>query len=427
MSMKNWAKNIEFNPEKVLLPKSLEEMKSIITNAKNNNKKIRVVGSAHSWTNLITTTDILVSLDHWQGLIDVNHKLKQATVKAGTKLSTLGEELFKNNLSMENLGDIDLQSIAGAISTGTHGTGITLQSISNQIVSLKIISANGQLIELSKEINADMFYASLVSLGSFGIIWELTLQCEESYRLKVQQKPINLKECLAILPELILSQRHVEFFFFPMSETCLLKVMNKTQDLVTTTRWSRYINEELLENKAFGLLNFWAFRTKNYQLFSKLMTWALSASTKIDLSHKAFTANRSVLFQEMEYSISFEHFPEVMEEVYAKIKDLEIKTLFPIEIRFVKSDDIWLSPAYKRDSAYFAFHTYNGEDCHQYFLEMEKIMNKYSARPHWGKRHNLSNTDFQKLYPKWEEFKKIRSQLDPDQLFINPYLNSILG
>lgn len=426
ISYHNWAENIVFNPSQIAFPENEEQLCTLISKANGQGKKVRVVGSAHSWTGLFETQEILVSLDKMQGLIEV--KGMEASVWAGTKLKTLGQLLYDKGLAMENLGDIDVQAIAGAASTGTHGTGIHFQSISNQVVKLRLVTANGEILECSETENTEIFNAARVSMGSLGIISQLTLRCIPAYNLHYTAGKEDFYEVLKNLKQKNEGTRNFEFYYFPHTDWVQTKYINITQEQPEEKPIRKFLNDVILENGFFGT----ACKISQYfpsscANVSKITTQLIGPTKKTNHSHKIFATVRLVRFNEMEYNIPAVHFEEAMKKVKDTITKEKIATNFPIECRFVKGDNLYLSPAYQRDSAYISFHMYRPMPYKDYFKKMEEIMLEYDGRPHWGKMHNLKADVLSKKYPKWQEFLTIREQLDPNQTFINSYLKDLFG
>jgi FAD-linked oxidoreductase len=422
----NWAGNIQISPEEIAYPTNEEQVSDIVKRAEKLGKTVRVVGSAHSWTALFDTNQILVSLDKMQGLISTNGL--DATVWGGTKLKALGELLYNEGLAMENLGDIDVQAIAGAASTGTHGTGIEFRSISNQICKIRMVTGGGEIVECSFEENPELFDACRVSLGSMGIITQITLRCVKAYTLTYKAEKENLFQCLDRLDEYNTSTRNFEFYYFPHSETVQTKFINKTENAPVKDGFGRYFNDVILENKIFGTFcEIGRIFPSTAIGVAKIAAFAVGTSSKTNLSHRIFATLRDVRFNEMEYNIPAQNFKEAITRVKKYIEDEKVKVTFPIECRFVKSDNIYLSPAYQRESAYLSFHMYKGMPHQEYFSKIEKIMHEYEGRPHWGKMHNVKSDYLKKRYPKWDEFLSFREKLDPKQTFINPYLKELFG
>jgi FAD-linked oxidoreductase len=423
--MKNWAGNLIFSPSKTHSPKNTDEIKKIIKEAIEGQNVIRTRGTAHSWTGLFETNQIFIDLDHMQGLIDVNQSEKTIKAFAGTKLSLFGEEGFKHELAMANQGDINKQSLAGATSTGTHGTGINLQSVANQIIALTLIDGHGNEIEINE--NSPFFNAARLSLGSLGIISDITMKLVPSYKLKVRTFHEPIDEAIKFCEDRLYKNRHLEMFYFPVGDWSLTKIMNETNEDVTPKTMFHTINEKIIENWLYIQLNKIASSTGRYKLIDKVMQTFVSSEEKVDWSHRAFPTERDVKFMEMEYNLPIEKFHSVFSEIRQAIKNNNFQTLLPIEIRFVKKDSIWLSPAFERDSVYFAIHTYITEEYRPYFDCIEAIFKKHHGRPHWGKWHTLKKDDFLKVYPKFEDFMKVRNEFDPHGIFLNNHLKEIFG
>ncbi len=423
--MKNWAGNFTFYPKKIFSPKSEEELSLIVKDAIKNQQLIRVRGSSHSWTKLIESDQIFIDLDNFQGVTDVNVKGSLITARSGTRIFLFGEEAFRYKLAMENQGDINLQSIAGATSTGTHGTGVTLRSIANQIEKLKIITGNNELLTIDHD--HPWFNAVRLSLGSLGIITELTFKLMPAYKLKVETFPENFNDSLLQFSERLSKHRHFEMFYFPVGDWAITKTMDITDSPIDRPSALNSMSESFFENWLFTQLNRLASMSGKYRMIDKLMKKFVSYQTKTDWSHRIFPSLRDFKFMEMEYNIPQESFIPAMEEIRLNIKKHNFQTLFPIEIRFVKNDNLWLSPAYQRDSVYFAIHTYISEDYKPYFHCMEEIFRKYGGRPHWGKWHSLKAQELKELYPKFDNFFDVRKACDPQGIFLNNHLKDLFG
>lgn len=425
--VKNWSGSVSFLPESVKMPSSVEEIQSIVKDAADSGKSVRLIGSGHSFTRLIETGNVLVSLDNFQGVVSVDKEKNRAVAKAGTKLKALGEMLFENGLAMENLGDIDVQSVAGAISTSTHGTGVNFGTIATQVVSMELVTGTGEIIQCSESENPEIFKAAQISLGSIGVITKMEIQCVPTYKLKYQSGKKKLQETLDKLDQYN-QNRNFELYWFPYTDTVQTKVSNETTEPDKGDGFGSWFNEMVMENGLFWVLSKMSkYIPGMYKPVSKLSAWGVPATTKIGASHRVYATKRLVRFHEMEYNIPAENFKECLAEVKACIEKENFKVHFPLELRFAKQDDIWLSPAYGRDSAYIAVHMYRGMPYQEYFSAMENIFKKYNGRPHWGKRHFQTPEYLSQTYPKWEDFHRVRKELDPKGIFLNKYLRSVFG
>ncbi len=422
----NWAGTAECQPHSFLYPTSEEEIQEIIKDAVRNNKKVRVAGKGHSFTKLIETNSILISLDKWSGVIEVEGEIVE--VRAGTNLKYLGGQLYNLGLAMENLGDIDVQSLAGAFSTGTHGTGIEFGTLSTQLVELTLVNGKGELITCSETQNREIFKAAQISIGAIGVITRMKLRCIPKYKLELINKKADFKECLSKLNQYNQENRNFEFYYFPYTETVQMKIANVTDKNPKKGGIMKYLNDMVLENGIFKLMSEVSrIIPSKSKSISKLVALFVGESKKNTWSHEVYATTRLVRFTEMEYNIPREHFEKCILEIKQKIEEMQYELHFPIECRFVKADDIWLSPAYQRESAYIAVHMYKGMPFEEYFKDMEDIFKKYDGRPHWGKLHKLNSQELKARYPKWDAFHSVRKQMDPQGLFMNDYLNSIFG
>ncbi len=427
---KNWSGAVSCQPEKIVYPRSQEEIITVIQEAKQKGKNIRVVGSGHSFTPLVETNSIIMSLDQHSGVTKIDFSQCQAWVHAGTKLYLLNPFLNKEGMAMENLGDIDRQSIAGAISTGTHGTGINFRNISSQAIALTLVTAQGEVIECSEKENVEVFKAAQVSLGALGIISEIKLQLIPKYHLQSEKKVRGFNLSLDELPQSLAENRHYELFWLPGTDRVIEKKLNTVesgQDRPGT--WKDSL-EYMVEN---GLLWFFCECHRFFPGSSFGINKAMSKlgifieGKKSGSSEQVFASPRKIRFNEMEYAVPFDKGLEAIGELDAWIKKEKIRVSFPAEIRFSQGDDIYLSPSQGRNSIYIAIHQYKGIPYEEYFRGAEKIFRRYQGRPHWGKMHFLEAKDLKELYPNWNSFHNIRRELDPQGIFLNPYLKKLFG
>lgn len=423
----NWAHTSECMPERWFYPVSINEVVKIVKEAASQGKTIRVAGSGHSFTRLVETDDWIVSLDRLSGIDELNESERTVTVFAGTRLYELGEELGKHGYALENLGDINVQSIAGAIATGTHGTGIFFGNLSSQVIELVLVTGTGEVLTLSDKKHPDLFQASLVSLGCLGIIVKVKLKIIRAPVYQFKSYKLNYLQLEAQLDELIKTNRHFECFVFPYSDLVQVKTMNIANNRPQNTKLYELKNL-ILENYLYYIVSECCrLFPKTSKFFSRLSAKGVGTSTISAYSYQLFATPRLVRFREIEYAIPLEYFRDALREIRITIEKKQYNVHFPIECRTVKNDDIWLSPSYQRDSAYIAFHMYQGMPYEQYFQDMEKIMRKYEGRPHWGKMHTLGLEELVDLYPKLSDFLTIREQLDPKGIFLNDYLSNLFS
>ena len=428
VSWSNWAGNQRVEQASRYSPKTEDELQQIVRQASTNRLRVKAVGSGHSFTAIALAEEILVDLSHYDQVIEIDKTKNTVTVQSGIQLSKLNIELHRNNLAMQNLGDIAYQTIAGAISTSTHGTGLKFSGIANQVVAMRIVLADSSVVDCSPEINAELFHCARVGLGALGLISTVTLQLISAFNLSVIEEPMRVDDVLANLDHHVECNDHFEFFWVPHTGWALTKRNNRTSEVAKPmSKFAHWYSKTLMENYAFGAVCMLG-RAKP-SLIPKLAK-ALPSSGRneyCDASHKVFTSKRIIKFYEMEYAIPREACEEALNRVRRMVKDSGFFLNFPVEVRFTAPDEIPLSTASNRESAYIAVHIYKGMDFVPYFKAVESIMNSYQGRPHWGKLHFQNAQTLAPRYPKWDLFQSVRNQVDQKRLFTNIYLETVLG
>ncbi|RQS26495.1 MULTISPECIES: D-arabinono-1,4-lactone oxidase [unclassified Burkholderia] len=425
---RNWSGYLSSPHATLLTPASCAEMANALVNGEAYHRPVRAVGAGHSFSPLVCTEGTIVSLDRLQGIVDIDVRRRRVRVQAGTRLATLGEALFAKNLAMENLGDINIQSVAGAINTGTHGTGITLGNLATQVAGFTLMKADGKQIIASKSENPDLFNGGRIALGALGILTEVDLNVVPSFRLRLQRGRMPLEQCLDQAQTIIGVHRCFEFYWLPHTETVLTKSWDVTQDAPSTKNWRRFVAEEIIENTVFGLLcRFGSWLPALCPQISRICASLIRSDEHIAASHQVLSASRKVRFNEMEWALPARHGADALREIKAFISRKKFPLMFPIEVRWVQRDDIWLSPDFERDSMHISVHQYRGMPDECYFDGVQAICLSYGGRPHWGKVHSLDAKELKKLYPRWDDFLSLRERMDPAGVFLTPYLRSLFG
>jgi L-gulonolactone oxidase len=425
---KNWAGNQVCAPFTQQRPSTEAELVHIVKDAAAHDRRVKVVGAGHSFTGIACTDGHLVDLSGYGNVLAHDPGNNTVTVQAGITLSTLCDELDARGLAMENMGDIAYQSIAGATSTATHGTGTGFGNLSSRIVALRLVTADGSVVECSAAENADVFDVARVGLGALGILSTITLQCVPAFRLHAIEKAIPVDEVLADFDAFMSSADHVEFYWVPGTRWALTKRNRRTDEPPQPRAKHReFVDDILIGNGAFGLMCRLGRRwPRAIPQLAKRLPSAANADY-IDRSDKVFTSPRLVHFYEMEYAIPREAIPEALNRVRALVDHLNVPISFPVEVRVVAPDDIPLSTAFGRATGYIAVHVYRHTPYDQYFQSVEAIMNDYDGRPHWGKMHFQTASSLAPRYPRWDDFQAVRNRLDPERRFTNPYLDKVLG
>ena len=425
----NWAGDQSCRPARILRPQSRDELAEAVATAAARGEKVRVAASGHSFTEAALTEGTMLRLEALSGVQDADRESGLVRVGGGTVLAELNEQLAGLGLAMENLGDIDRQTIAGAISTGTHGTGARLRNISAQVEGMELVLADGSVRHLNASTDPELLRAARVGVGALGAISAVTLRCVPAFTLLRVDAPHPREEVLDSFDERADAHDHFELFSFPYSDLALVLERNRTEEPPRPRRRAAaYLNDVVLENWALEALSATGKAIPRLiPALSRLAGRLASGSRTSDRSDRVFANDRRVRFTEMEYALPREHGPEAARRVVEWVRSNRYPVFFPIEMRVSAGDDACLSPAHERDTAYIAVHQYRGMEWHPYFEAVEAIMNDYNGRPHWGKRHFQTAATLAECYPAWEEFQRARDTLDPGRVFTNEYTERVLG
>ena len=425
----NWAGEQRCAPHVIERPASEAELVALVRAAATRGQTVRAVGSGHSFTDCACTDGVMVDMTGMQRILTVDEASGLVTVEGGAKLHALGPQLAARGLALENQGDIDRQSITGAISTATHGTGTGFKNISAQIAALRLVTASGDVLDLSPQTDLETYLAARVSIGTLGVISAVTIQCVPLYTLHRRDQPAPLAETLDRLDEHTAGNDHFEFFVFPYTSKALTRSTRRSLDEPNPTpRWKRHLQEEVVENLALGAVCRTGRRFPRLTpRLNRAISAAMSTSEVEDRAHKVYATTRSVRFTEMEYALPRAHAREAVERVLELVQNRALPILFPLEVRFAAPDDAFLSTAHGRDTAYVAVHQFQRMEFETFFRAAEEIFDSLDGRPHWGKRHYQTAATLPDRYPDWARFQAVRDRLDPDRVFANGYARRVLG
>ncbi len=414
----NWAGNESCTAAKYFQPENESEIISIIKEAAAERLKVRVAGAGHSWSRVAMTDGYLMNLDLYNHVIRIDKDRCQVHVQAGIRLKELNRVLEENGMSLTNLGSVSEQSIAGAISTGTHGTGISFGCLATQVITMKVILANGEILQLNE--NDERLNAFRVSVGWLGIITEVTLQCSTVFHLEENAHPVNFDKALDELPQLLKSTDHPKLWWFPhVNVLQVYRYTRTSKPLHTPPAIEKWFNDSFLARFFFKLL----LETGRIypQLIPRINRLIRGLHFKqvhrVDKSYNVFNVPMPPKHRESEYAIPAEHAAQALRELRALIENSGLLINFVVEVRFVKGDNIWLSPAHGRDSCFIGAYQYNEDSWPAYMSVFEKLMKKYNGRPHWGKEFTLAANDFRALYPRYDDFMKLSKDVDPGGMF----------
>ncbi|MPY31985.1 FAD-binding protein [Streptomyces adustus] len=426
---RNWGGNVSARPAREVTPASVDELAAAVRKAAEDGLKVKAVGTGHSFTAIAATDGLLIRPQLLTGIRNIDREAGTVTVEAGTPLKRLNVALAREGLSLTNMGDIMEQTVSGATSTGTHGTGRDSGSIAAQIKGLELVTADGSVLVCSEKENPEVFAAARIGLGALGIVTAITFAVEPLFLLTAREEPMQLDRVIAELDELWAENEHFEFYWFPHTDSTNTKRNNRSagpeRPVGQLTGW---FEDEFLSNGVFQVAQLVGRAAPaTIPAIARISSKALSARTYTDIPYKVFTSPRRVRFVEMEYAVPREALAETLRELKTMVDRSGLRVSFPVEVRTAPADDITLSTASGRDSAYVAVHMFRGTPYQAYFTAAERIFTAHEGRPHWGKVHTRDAEYLAGVYPRFGEFTALRDRLDPERLFQNDYLRRVLG
>ncbi len=422
----NWAGNVRWQPVEVARPTSEDDVRSVLTRAATQGWTVRPVGSGHSFTPLAATDGISLDLGALSGVRHVDGGI--VTFGAGTPLHMVNALLDGMGRALPNLGDIDRQTLAGAISTGTHGTGARFTGLAAQVAAFRMVTVGGDVLDCTTDSHPELFAAAMVGLGAFGVVTEIALRTVPAFGLDQIVWPDRVEDVMEHLGEHLLAD-HFEFHWFPLASAVQAKSarrMGPDEDLAPMSAPRAFLESVVVENVALGALCEVARRAPG-QLprLHGLAGRLISRRELRDRSFRVFASTRSVRFVESEFAIPAAALPDVLDAVATLARDLPVGPAFPVEVRFAEADEVWLSTAFERRNAYVAIHQYRGMPYEAYFEGFARICAAVAGRPHWGKVHPLAFADLASLYPRFERAAALRAELDPSGVLLNEHLRRL--
>jgi FAD-linked oxidoreductase len=428
---RNWGRSESIRPQLVARPQSTDEVVAIVRYARERGLPVKAIGAGHSFTAIAAAPGIQLDLSRLDGLIAVDTATARATLAAGTRLHQLPALLGPHGLAMENMGDIDRQSISGATSTGTHGTGAQFRGLAGQIVAVTLVTADASILRVSETENAELLPAARLGLGALGILVDVTIQCVPAFLLSAVERPEPLERVLDEFQARADAVDHFEFYWFPHTRTALTKNNSRLDGsaerhpLPAAKEW---FEDKVLSNSVLSLMcNVGRVAPALTPGINRLAGRLIGNRDFTDHSPEVFVTARKTRFREMEYAIPRAAIPDAVRAIERLVADRGWRISFPVEVRVAAPDDIWLSTAQGRESGYIAVHRYFRDDYREYFAGVEAIMRGFGGRPHWGKIHRQDAASLSQEYPHFSEFLAVRDRLDPDRVFANPYLDRVLG
>jgi len=427
----NWARTERATPRRVERPVDAAGIAEAVRRAVGDGLSVRAVGAGHSFTGAAVADGVQLDLGatgRFERVVPQPDGSAHVTIGAGIRLRDLAAGLAARGLAMENMGDIDHQSLAGAVSTGTHGTGGRLRGLAAQVVGVRLVTAAGEVLELGP--GDEAFELARLGLGAAGVLAAVTLRAVPAFRLEAREEPLPLDDVLEGLDELVDGNDHFEFYWFCHTRRALTKRNNRVPDDVDRplSPVRGWLDDELLSNGAFGVLNRVATAApRAVRTLNAISAHALGARVYTAPSHDVFVSPRRVRFREMEYAVPREAVRGVLAEIDSWTRAHAAEVPFPVEVRFAAADDLWLSTATGRATAYVAVHQYWRMPHEAYFDAVERIVAQVDGRPHWGKLHSLTAPRLAELYPRMADARRVRAALDPGGVFANAYVDRVLG
>lgn len=429
---RNWSGLVEATPERVVTPTSVDAVVDVVRQARDSGTTVKMTGTGHSFSAIAAPEHTLLRPERMSGILAVDREAMTVTARAGTPLHVLNHALERLGLSLHNMGDIAEQTLAGATSTGTHGTGGVAAGLSAQLAALELVTGTGEVVRASADENPDVFEIARVGLGALGILTTLTFRVEPLFVIEAHEQPMTWDEALGSYDEMVAAAHHVDMYWFPHTDRMVVKQNVRTDldpgEQDPPSRLAAWWEDDFLSNTLFGGLCRVGERAPSIiPRVNQVSGRALSERTYSDLAHRVFVTPRRVRFREMEYAVSRDAGLDVLRECRRVIEARDWKIGFPVEIRTAPADDIPLSTAHGRDSLYLAFHVSQGTDHTAYFGGLEPILREAGGRPHWGKVHTRTAADLAPVYDLFDDFLAMRDRLDPDRVFTNAHLRQVLG
>ncbi|NIZ90443.1 D-arabinono-1,4-lactone oxidase [Kineococcus rubinsiae] len=428
---RNWSRTVEAAPATVAVPRDEAEVAAVVARAAATGRTVRPLGSGHSGSPVAAGDDVCLRLTHLDAVRPVDLARGLVAVGAGTRLDALSAALLRHGLAVANLGDIDRQTLAGALATGTHGTGAAHPSLAGGVRALRMVLADGSVATCSPRERPELFAAALVGLGAYGVVTEVLLHCPPAFLLAADEHLEPLDAVLDGFEQRMTATDHVEFYWFPHTGAAMVKENTRrplSAGAEPLPRWRALLDDEVVANGLFaatcaaGTLLPGLVPTIN-----RLSTRAVSRRRYTDLSHGVFTSRRRVRFREMEYALPRADLPEVLREVRRLIDLRGWRLPFPLEARVSAPEDAWLSPGHGRATAWLSVQQVAGAPFVDYLTGVEEVLVAAQGRPHWGKLHTRTARDLAPLYPRFADAQRVREAVDPAGTFASGHLDRVLG
>ena len=425
MEWQNWAGNIRFTPNEIARPRNTQEVVDLVKTG----RKIRCIGTGHSWSELAKTDDVLMATDELNRILSIDKITNTATIQAGAKLENLNIELWESGYAFSNLGSIARQSLAGTISTGTHGTGLNHQVLGSMVENFKLVNADGEILSIDKKANPELFKNALISLGSLGIVTEMTIKVVPKFQLQERSGLMDFEEVCDNILDWVKEENHIKMWWFPHTNKMMVYRYNHSYEPVNDTWFRQKFMDEWVSVHFYRLMLWWSNRkpVRRKWMNQKIVNGLLPDVNRIERSYKVFNVPEPPIHRETEWAFDAALTPTLLREYRKMVEEKGHLINFIQEIRFVKGDDFALSPCHGRDSVYVGAYNADNRGWDELLSDFEELAIRHNGRPHWGKEFNASSGYLKSVYPKWDDFLKLREEMDPEGKFMNSMLEELFS
>jgi FAD-linked oxidoreductase len=424
----NWAGTVRCEVTNRAQPVTLEQVQAEVLRAAEEGERLRPVGAGRSFSPLCWSDENHLSLAKFTGIESTDVQTQRVWARAGTTLRRLSQALSDRGLALENAPDNDRLTLSGAISTASHGSGAAFGNLSTLITGLRMVCADGTVREIRPDTEPELFSAAAVSLGALGVITHVELQCVDDYKLVSSTASTTLGVSMARLNELRRDHRNAELFWFPYANSVIVRALDVTRDPKSWLSPVRHTLTQSLERRIYTTIAVAARRApRTAERFGRMLTRRNNGRSDVVDARDAYPIRRFARFQAIEYALPIERLPAAIEALDKIIRALDFRMHFPIEVRFVKADALWLSPHSGRESACVAVPAYPDTPFEGYFSVVAEVLERHDGRPHWGMVHPHGYDELRAMYPHFDDFCTLRRELDPRGLFLNPHLAAVFG
>lgn len=401
----NWVGNRSCRPRNYYVPSSVDEVCAALVSARAAGDRVRVAASGHSYTDICTTDGTLIEMRNFSGITDIDVQRRRATMRSGTRIEALGDQLWDAGLSLHNQGDIEAQQIAGATSTGTHGSGLHLRNLAAGIVSMDLVMADGTLMTFDDS-DPDRFAAARISMGMLGVITSLTLDVVPAFKISETVEHWPFAELMAKWDEGFASNRHFSMFWCPTATANLLYDLECPAEIDMSDVARVKICNPVPLNTPDDMAVIGSRTGRPYRIYPQFCAPNL---------------------HELEYMVPFEHGKQAFRIVRDIMLDEPQFGIFPVEVRSTAADDALLSPNFETDSVVLSVSGQPGRNYEPFLRRIHSVLRQFGARPHWGKLHYFTREELDQALPRHADFVAIRRELDPDGVFLNDFLEPLFA